>query len=103
MSDEGDHNQDNNGESVQFDVGEYFGSVVNERPHGHGKLDFKTDDLMGRKYYEGQWNEGKITGKGRMVFTSGDVYSGDFDQGVPHGQGEFTYANGSKLNYLNFN
>ena len=29
-----------------------------------------------------------------MIFESGDVYEGQFDEGIPHGQGQFTYASG---------
>jgi hypothetical protein len=80
--------------SIEFDLGTFRGTLVDDRPHGLGRLDFVTDDSMGRQYYEGQWIDGKNTGKGKMVFLSADVYVGDFDEGVPHGHGEFTYGNG---------
>ena len=50
---------------------------------------------MDRRYYEGQWVEGQINGKGKMVFLSQDIYEGGFSDGMPHGHGEFTYANGN--------
>ena len=31
---------------------------------------------------------------GKMIFESGDVYEGQLDEGIPHGQGQFTYASG---------
>ena len=32
--------------------------------------------------------------KGKMIFETGDVYEGFFEEGIPNGQGQFTYANG---------
>ena len=29
-----------------------------------------------------------------MIFETGDVYEGFFEEGIPNGQGQFTYANG---------
>ena len=44
---------------------------------------------MGRAKYEGDFCEGAKTGSGVMSFVSGDVYEGQFRDGVPHGEGEF--------------
>jgi len=33
---------------------------------------------VGRLIYDGEWSEGKMSGKGRYVFPSGGVYEGDW-------------------------
>ena len=54
------------GGQVNFDVGIYKGDLNDQGvPHGHGRLDYKNDDILSRKYYEGQWTLGKNTGQGR--------------------------------------
>jgi hypothetical protein len=33
-------------------------------------------------------------GKGKMTYANGDVYEGDYKDGIRHGKGKYTYANG---------
>ena len=35
-----------------------------------------------------------MNGKGTLKYANGDVYEGDFDEGVEHGKGTLKYANG---------
>ena len=57
------------GGQVEFDVGVYKGDLNHQGlPHGQGRLDYKDNDSMGRKYYEGQWEEGKNTGQGKVDY-----------------------------------
>ena len=49
---------------------------------------------MDRKYYQGQFVDGKLSGQGQMVFASGDIYDGGVEDGIPHGRGVFTYGSG---------
>jgi hypothetical protein len=45
--------------------------------------------------YEGQWNsEGRPDGKGKMTYTSGNVYIGEFKNGFKSGNGVLKYATG---------
>ena len=44
--------------------------------------------------YEGDFVDGKRTGKGKYTYTSGSVYEGDFVDGNFTGKGKYTYANG---------
>jgi len=37
-----------------------------------------------------------MTGEGKLTFSNGDVHSGAFVNGVPHGKGEFAFADGNK-------
>ena len=58
---------DPGGQVVNFDVGIYKGDLNDQGvAHGHGRLDYKVDDILSRKYYEGQWSLGKNTGQGRL-------------------------------------
>jgi len=43
------------------------------------------------------------TGKGKYVFPNGDVYEGDYLNGIPHGKGRYTFLNGEVFEgeYLN--
>ncbi len=46
--------------------------------------------------YEGDWKDGKRTGRGVIVWGSGNRYEGDFKDGRRTGRGTFYFANGSK-------
>lgn len=63
-------------ETLVLDVGEFCGTLVEDKPEGHGVLTFKGDDPMGRLKYDGDWQEGRKTGHGVMTFVTGDVYEG---------------------------
>ena len=54
---------------VEFDVGVYNGELKDSVPNGHGRLEYKQDDTMGRKFYEGQFQMGKNTGQGLYYTT----------------------------------
>lgn len=59
-------------------------------PHGSGKYNWSDGTV-----YEGDWEEGKITGKGKISWTSGANYVGELSAGYLHGFGTFTSPNGS--------
>lgn len=40
--------------------------------------------------YEGDWQNGNITGYGILVYSDGDVYEGEWLDGRMHGQGRVT-------------
>ncbi|CAF2082510.1 unnamed protein product [Brassica napus] len=40
--------------------------------------------------YEGDWDQGKISGKGKLIWSSGAKYEGDFSGGYLHGIGTMT-------------
>jgi hypothetical protein len=50
---------------------------------GFGRFDF--DD--GKGYYESEWAAGNCNGKGRLVWSNGSVYQGEFQNGEVRGQG----------------
>ena len=44
--------------------------------------------------YEGDWLDGKLTGKGKYTWSNGNVYFGDFVNFEFSGIGKITYADG---------
>jgi hypothetical protein len=44
--------------------------------------------------YEGEWKDGVPHGHGKMVYSDGDVYEGEWKDGVPHGHGKMVYSDG---------
>jgi hypothetical protein len=48
-------------------------------------------------YYDGEWEEGMYHGKGKKTYANGDVYTGPFFEDQMHGKGIFTFANGDVL------
>lgn len=45
-------------------------------------------------FYDGEWSNGQIQGKGLFRWTDGSEYEGDFVKGKKDGLGKFTFANG---------
>ena len=46
--------------------------------------------------YEGEWQDGKRHGQGKMTDADGDVYEGEWRNDLKDGQGTLTSANGDK-------
>lgn len=59
-------------------------------PHGKGKYT-SSDGTT----YDGDWEEGKMTGKGQIIWSSGATYDGDCLGGDLHGFGTFSSSDGS--------
>ena len=83
-------------ETVQFELGSYTGHLQAGVPHGLGQMVYKQDDPLDREIYDGNWLEGYHGGLGSMKFKSGEIYSGEFHDNLPHGKGEFLYPTGDK-------
>lgn len=45
--------------------------------------------------YQGQCQDDKAHGQGRIDYDDGDIYEGSFKNGVKHGQGTYTWISGS--------
>ena len=56
-----------------------------------GKLTFSN----GAKY-EGEWKDGEINGQGSMIFENGGKFQGEWKDGKSNGQGTLTLSIGSK-------
>ncbi|KAL2231427.1 UNVERIFIED_CONTAM: Phosphatidylinositol 4-phosphate 5-kinase 8 [Sesamum indicum] len=59
-------------------------------PHGKGNYAWSDGTV-----YEGDWEEGKMTGKGKIFWPSQVTYEGDFSGGYLHGFGTFIDSDGS--------
>ena len=105
------HNVEDKEISISFNEqsisGTYTGSVSKGVPHGEGRFTSKED---GRTFdYTGQWEEGKIVGKGKLTDTKYVVhfsdldrvgeYSGDVVNGKAQGNGSFTAFNDEQVKY----
>ena len=60
----------------------------NER-EGRGTYVYSTGDV-----YEGQWLANKRHGRGVLRYANGSIYEGQFVAGKRHGQGNYAYSNG---------
>ncbi|XP_075047828.1 MORN repeat-containing protein 1 isoform X2 [Mixophyes fleayi] len=70
----------------------YDGEWEDGKKHGHGKLLFRDGSS-----YEGEFVHGEITGNGlRYWATSGNTYSGEFLEGELHGHGVMRYKDGGR-------
>ena len=68
-------------------VGEFSSEFL---PHGEGAA-FYAD---GSESASGQWRNGKLHGRGKRTYSSGDRYEGDFVAGLRNGLGTATWAHG---------
>mmetsp|Transcript_1732 Transcript_1732/g.4435 ORF Transcript_1732/g.4435 Transcript_1732/m.4435 type:complete len:237 (-) Transcript_1732:145-855(-) len=72
--------------------GQYDGQWQHDIQHGFGKQRWSDGRL-----YEGYFEDGKFSGRGKMVWTTprGEMtYEGDYKDDVKHGKGKFTWADG---------
>lgn len=68
----------------------YVGQIKNQLFHGDGTLYYnETGDL-----YKGQFKDGLRQGYGELQYYNGDKYNGDFYQDQPHGKGKYISNNG---------
>ena len=73
------------------DGGHYIGEFnADSRPHGEG-VEFRAD---GTETASGQWREGQLHGRGRIIHANGDRYEGEVVAGQASGLGSFTWADG---------
>jgi hypothetical protein len=76
--------------AITPDGGKYYGPLVDGKLHGKGILVWPNGAR-----YEGGFEKGLLSGKGKYQSPSHD-YEGDFKDGVRTGHGELTYADGRK-------
>src|SRR5690606_27847137 len=68
------------------DKANYYGEVNSSGvPHGWGKIDYSTGDI-----YEGDWVNGLREGSGRELMANGDMYIGQFKDNRRNGKGVFS-------------
>ncbi len=70
----------------------YVGSWECGYMHGSGTFHFQNGDV-----YEGEYQNSKRCGHGRMEFINGDLYVGSWQGGQMHGLGKYLYHNHHKF------
>jgi hypothetical protein len=69
----------------------YIGPRNKYGPNGYGKMTYANGDV-----YEGQWKNGLKQGSGVMDFSNGDKYEGQWKNGKMHGKGVMKFSYGQK-------
>ena len=67
----------------------YSGELKSRNPNGYGTLTLPNGTI-----YEGNWEDGTLSGKVALHFSNGDAYVGQIKNGKPDGDGTFTWASG---------
>ena len=65
----------------------------------HGKYEGQGTRVSAKYKYMGEWLAGKMNGHGRHEWTTGEVYTGSFQNGALHGNGTMQYSN-SRQNHV---
>ena len=68
----------------------YIGGFKNNLRNGKGIM-YYNSDFSKIERYEGQWKDGRMEGKGKMYWVSGDIYEGDFKNDKMEGKGIMYY------------
>ena len=66
----------------------YTGEFVHGVFEGHGSYTFHTTNTT----YEGQWQNGAKSGRGRETYSDGSVYIGEYAAGEREGKGRMEYG-----------
>ena len=59
------------------------------RPNGKGRLEIRSGEV-----FEGEWTNGLLSGSGLHIDAGGNRYEGMFAAGVPHGHGRYLARTG---------
>lgn len=80
-------------------LGRYTGYISSKtgKPHGEGRMIYKSHDKDHTLSYEGEWNQGQWNGNGTVVRKNGDTYFGEFCDDQFHGSGEYVYQDGRRV------
>lgn len=70
----------------------YEGEFNNDKKHGKGKMIFKSLEEI----YEGDFIDDKITGTGKKTWKNKDSYEGNFEDNQMHGKGIYFWSDGSR-------
>ena len=70
--------------------GTYEGSMKDKQFHGEGTHTYY-DHRFNYQIYKGEWNMGKYHYRGRITYTNGVEFVGQFSEGRKHGVGKFYF------------
>ena len=70
----------------------YMGSFSDDLKHGKGKIMYGEGD----EYYEGDFENGKLTGNGFYQWSNKCTYEGEFLDGQMHGKGLYKWPDGDE-------
>lgn len=81
----------------------YNGEWRDGKMHGKGLLKFLLGDKLEKATYEGQFENNQKSGFGKLITREGNTYEGQFKNDKKNGKGIFIYADGSilKANWVN--
>ena len=86
-----DFKKNGKGEEISENEYRYTGDFVNDVWNGEGQFEnYETGDI-----YNGQFEQGEISGKGIFKWKNGELYEGYFLKGVKHGKGVHKWPDGS--------
>ena len=69
----------------------------NDERHGRGVMTYnQTESDPVQEKYDGEFVEGKMSGRGCYWYADGSVYDGQWLLGKMHGKGLFVYPNGNR-------
>ena len=75
----------------------YIGLWRNDERHGRGVMTYvKAEADAVQEKYDGEFVEGKMSGRGCYWYDDGSVYDGMWLLGKMHGKGLFVYPNGNR-------
>ncbi len=69
----------------------YEGEFAYGKKQGYGRETYVNGEFL---VYEGNWQEDKFHGPGRLVNVFGDTYEGNFEESMVAGRGTITWENG---------
>jgi len=70
----------------------YIGQLKDNRPHGWGKMIFRSKTIL----RSNNWNNGQCHGYGTIIWPSGDKYVGQFKNFQRNGKGTYYFSDGCK-------
>jgi hypothetical protein len=81
---------------------EYVGEFLNGMYHGHGVNKYPENDAFNRTSYDGEWKEDERSGNGTFIWKTGEIYVGEFLNGLFHGHGVNKYPENDAFNRTSY-
>jgi hypothetical protein len=81
---------DDDQETIELDDGFYTGQLRNGKPHGLGKMVWSNGDS-----YQGNFLDNEFYGQGIYTWNDGDKYDGEWEKGNRNGYGIMYHADGN--------